>query len=559
MHTVERGLKTGQIGRPVAARILDATVTDVQTLDARLARQLATALAWLQGAPTQLAVVGEPQDGQLTVLTLLDNGSSVLASASLAGRCPPTTEVVVFGNRGILSWQPDPLTTLAEKPQEAASISPEVEKILKRIRTSCSHKTAVRFVDGTLIDAPAKPAVPSSREAQQPLAVHPVAPPYGVLLVAGDHTHQPGYAGAFAADPRCRLVGLVDEPDVPTRRRQLNERLARRLGVPFLSDLQQALARNDVHIVCICAEPYRRGRIVVQAANAGKHLYLDKPLCASLQDAEEIVASVRKANVVAQMFSQVHWEAPGCNRQIAESGELGDLIAMHCDLCFAKGNAGTATPGPRRQETARPLRFELIESKRELTNVGVYPVVQQLWLLRRPVRRVFATTANHFFAEHQRDGFEDFGQLLLELEGGVVASVTAGRTGWRSHPAGGLDRTYLVGTRGTRVVDRHRPRLEVWADVEPWKAPPRDPSDPMGMWAPLPDSPYEARPKESWMTPFVPSWDIDVGRFLDCLEHGRTPEVPADMAAQAMEILLAAYQSAASGGWVALPLPRGSL
>jgi predicted dehydrogenase len=560
MQAVERGLETGQIGRPVAARILDATLTDVRTLDVRLARWLASAMAWLPGVPMRLAALGEPQDGQSTVLALLDNGSSILASAALTGDCPPAHEVLVFGDRGILSWQPDPVGSLAEIPQETAANSSLVDTILKRMRASRLRRGAVRFDDGSLIDPPANQAQRASREvdreSQQSILRRPLAAPYGVLLVAGDHTHQPGYAGAFAADPRCRMVGLVDEPDVPARRQRLNERLASRMGIPCLTDLRQALARDDVHIVCICAEPYRRGRIIVQAANAGKHLYLDKPLCASLQDADEIVASVRKANVVAQMFSQVHWETTSRTRRLIASGELGDVVAIHCDLCFAKGNAGTATPGPRRKETARPLRFELVESKRELTNVGVYAVVQQLWLLKLPVRRVYATTANHFFAEHQRDGFEDFGQLLLELEGGVVASVTAGRTGWRSHPAGGLDRTCLVGTRGVRVVDRYRPHLEVWADVEPWKAPPRNPNDPMGMWAPLPDSTYQARPKDNWLTPFVPSWDMDVGQFLDCIEYGKAPEVPAEMAAQATEVLLAAYQSAASGAWVALPLPR---
>src|SRR5690606_11768788 len=106
----------------------------------------------------------------------------------------------------------------------------------------------------------------------------PQPPPYGVLLVAGDQTHQPGYAEALAADGRCRLIGLADDANIPARRRSLNEQLAARLGVPMFDDLATALRRDDVHIVSVCAEPYRRGSIAVQAAEAGKHLYLDKPL-----------------------------------------------------------------------------------------------------------------------------------------------------------------------------------------------------------------------------------------------------------------------------------------
>jgi predicted dehydrogenase len=106
------------------------------------------------------------------------------------------------------------------------------------------------------------------------------------------------------------------------------------------------------------------------------------------------------------------------------------------------------------------------------------------------------------------------------------------------------------------TVDAHRPRVEVWADVDLWKAPPRDPDDPMGMWAVLPDSPFKAAPKESWMLPTASSGVADARHFLDCIEQGRQSEVSADLAAAATEVLFAAYRSAAMGAAVELPLPR---
>ncbi|MEZ6059124.1 MAG: hypothetical protein R3C19_02060 [Planctomycetaceae bacterium] len=174
---------------------------------------------------------------------------------------------------------------------------------------------------------------------------------------------------------------------------------------------------------------------------------------------------------------------------------LGDLTAVHADLCFAKGTAGTASLGKVRQETLIPERYELMDSKRELSNVGVYSLVSLLCLQDKAVRRVCATTGNYFFREHQTNNMEDFGQMLLELDGGVVATISAGRTGWRSYPAGGLNRTCLVGTKRTTIVDFDRPRVSVWADSVPWNAPERDPEDPMGMWggAPKPDR-FVAKP-----------------------------------------------------------------
>jgi len=377
-----------------------------------------------------------------------------------------------------------------------------------------------------------------------------------VLLVAGDHTHQPNYSEALAADPRCRLIGVTDEAQLTERRRQLNQQFADRLGIPLLPDLQQALRRDDVHIVSVCAEPARRGRILIEAARAGKHLYLDKPLAGSLSDADAIVSAVAQAGVVSHMWSLVGADCTQQARAAIRAGRLGDPVALHLDMCFAKGYSGTATLGRPRQETAVPTQYELPDSKRELTNVGVYPLVAILWLLGRKIRRVCAATGNYFFREHQQNDMEDFGQMLLELEGGIVASLSAGRTGWRSHPGFGLNRICVVGSQQSAGFDQSRPRVAVWADASSWNAPPRNPADPMGMWKPAQVDRFAAEPKLDWIMPPADLSNADARYFLDCIQHGRQSEIPASLAAAATEALLAAYRSAADGGLVNLPLAR---
>src|SRR5438034_11758892 len=97
--------------------------------------------------------------------------------------------------------------------------------------------------------------------------------PYGVLLLGGARTHQEGYARAFAADPRCRLVAVADETDVPPERAALNRQLAAELDLPYLPRLDEGLARPDVDLVSVCVEHERRARVAVCCAQAGKHLY----------------------------------------------------------------------------------------------------------------------------------------------------------------------------------------------------------------------------------------------------------------------------------------------
>jgi predicted dehydrogenase len=465
-----------------------------------------------------------------------------LVSAGTCGVGRPLLAIELWGNLGILSWEDD---CFQDQSYEERALGETARWLLRRIQRSLKS-----------FPVQARSTKTASTQAAGRGAREPKRPPYGVLLVAGDHTHQPDYAAALSADKRCRLVGLTDEANVSPRRKKLNEQLARRLDIPVLADLERALARDDVQIVSICAEPIRRGRIAVLAAQAGKHLYLDKPLAGSLQDADAIVTAVRKSGGVHHMFSQVHGEAAQRVRQLVGSGQLGDLTAIHFDLCFAKGPAGTAKLGAPRDESKVPERFEWVESKRELTNVGVYPLVQLLSLVGRDVKRVTATTANYFFSEHQTNDMEDFGQMLLEVEGGLVASISVGRTGWRSYPAGGLNRAFLIGSKGCTMVDAHRPRVEVWADVDPWTPPASNPEDPMGMWTTLPGSPFEVKPRQSWITPPSEPYATDVSYFLDCIEHGKASMVSAEVGSTATEILMAGYRSAATGKTVTLPLER---
>jgi predicted dehydrogenase len=376
--------------------------------------------------------------------------------------------------------------------------------------------------------------------------------PYGVLLIAGGQTHQENYARAFAADSRCRLVGLTDEADVPERRRALNAQLAAELGVPVLESLDEALARDDVDLVSVCTEPERRGRVAARCARAGKHLYVDKPLTTNLDDARELLAAARAHNVHTQMFSLVRVPLASRAKTTVESGRFGALTALHCDLTFAKGIAGSAELGAPRSERAVADRFTWIDSKRELYCVGLYPLVLFQWLTGRRFTSVYAATANYFFAEHQRNGVEDFGNLLLEMEGGLHATITVGRTGWSSHPDYGIHQLQLTGTDETVRLDAFRPRLEIYSDAAPWRQPATPhPEDPMGFWAST-QEPGGIKPKTDWIAIERPV-QSDAAAFLDCLDADRESDVPASTGAHAVQVILAAYRSAAEKRWVEIP------
>ena len=379
-------------------------------------------------------------------------------------------------------------------------------------------------------------------------------PRYGVLLVTGSHTHQENYAAAFAADRRCRLIALTDEANIDRRRRDLNERLAKQLGVPYLADLDKALGDKNVNLVSICAPPERRGRIAVRCAQARKHLYLDKSLAPQLREADDLVAAVQKAGVRSHMYSFISQSWAREAKRLLESKRLGTLLAIHADTFFAKGRTGTATLGTRRREEFPPQRHQLVEAKREMDNCGIYPITLIRWLTGRRFRSVYCVTGNYFFQEHQKHNVEDFGLIACTMDEGLSVTIGTGRYGWTSHPAGGTNRVVLVGSDQTIVIDANRPRLEVYTDDAPWTPPNTHKEDPMGFWASTMQE-VHLRPKTMW--PVIGAVaQTDAAYFLDRLDANRDSEINAAEAAISTEVLVAAYRSAQAREVVTLPLAR---
>lgn len=378
--------------------------------------------------------------------------------------------------------------------------------------------------------------------------------PYGVLLVAGLMTHQENYADFFASDPRCKLIAVTDESDIPDRRAELNKKFASEIGLPYIPDINEALERDDVDIVSICAEHERRGRVAVKCAEAGKHLYLDKPMACSVSDADGIVSAVESSGVKSQVFSFVHQSWVQSAKHAIESCSVGELIAIHCDVMFAKGYPNANLSRSPRKQAPSPKRFTFIDSKRELRATGVYSVGLIRWITGLEVKSVFGITENYFFEEHLQNDVEDFGLLAMMLEKDIVATVSAGRIGYTSHPSHGPMRVHLVGSDGIMLFDSYNPKVEVYTNEPSWTPPQINPNDPMGFW----NSTYKnAKPKNTWVpVSNKPRHNNDAGYFVDCIDSGSDSEVSAKDGAAQVEVLMAGYISASTGEVIKLPLSR---
>jgi predicted dehydrogenase len=360
----------------------------------------------------------------------------------------------------------------------------------------------------------------------------------GVVLVGGMPSHQDNYAAAFAAEG-CRLLAVGAADRLSGSEADRHAELAHSLGLPLLR-LDEALRMPGASVASIAVGMRHRAGVATTCAAAGLDLYLDKPLAGSTADARLIADAVAQAKVRAQVFSHVTAGWAQRARAAIGSGSLGRIVAVHADMLMAKGVSVSIAAAPR-TESAAPTDFPEDIAKREMTDMGVYPVSLVAWLLGSGALTVNAATANHFFAEHLSRDVEDYGAMLLRFERGVTATITCGRTGWQSYHAPILSRVVVVGETGTLVFGTDQEQLLATAPGS--ELPQVDPADPMDMW-------FSTR-KGVRLAPVTrrvsldTEGPLDVAAFVEALTSGGEAGIGVREALHHCEILAAAYRSAA--------------
>ncbi len=123
------------------------------------------------------------------------------------------------------------------------------------------------------------------------------------------------------APARIRLVGIATASD-ESGRKAIDQ-----AGYEFATrDYRDLLARDDIHIIDVCTPNNLHHDQVIDALRAGKHVYCDKPLAVSLQEAQEMWDAAQNASGIHQMtFNYRFIPAMLRAKQLIESDALGRI------------------------------------------------------------------------------------------------------------------------------------------------------------------------------------------------------------------------------------------
>lgn len=254
-----------------------------------------------------------------------------------------------------------------------------------------------------------------------------------------------------ALEPHAKALGdLADRARVvwaAARSEAALQAAGAKFGFPTTTDIGRAINDRTVDAVLVLTPANAHLPIVEAAFAAGKHVLCEKPLEASIERAEQVVAAGRLAGRKLGTVLQMRFRA-GSRRlkQVLDKGLLGEVQAASMVVPWWRPQTYYDQPG--RGVKARDGGGVLITQ-------AIHTLDLFRWCLG--VSRVEAaqirTTALH------RMETEDYAAALVRLGNGAPGTITATTAAWPGNPEWIL----VIGTRGTARLEGGSLRLS-WLD-----------------------------------------------------------------------------------------------
>ena len=322
----------------------------------------------------------------------------------------------------------------------------------------------------------------------------------GIMSLAHHHA-EVNYIPNMPLVPGVEIMGLADDD------RERGEHTARQFNARLFESYEALLAARPDGVV-ICSENNKHRSLVEMAAAAKVHVLCEKPLATTLEDGRAMMEACNRAGVKLMTAFPMRFSTPLVEvKARLDAGDLGQVY------CFNATNQG---------EMPRKYREWFVD--KELAGGGavmdhtVHLADLMRWYLNSEVVEVYAQT-NHIFYADEVD-VETGGLLMLTFANGVFATIDCSWNKPPYYPTWGGLTFELVADRGAVMVDAFKQNLVIHRhDLQ------------RSVWG------YWGSDANQAM----------INEFVAAIREDRTPRVTGMDGYRAVEVVLAAYESAKSG------------
>jgi predicted dehydrogenase len=371
--------------------------------------------------------------------------------------------------------------------------------------------------------------------------------------------------------------GQVEVRGICSRTMESAGALAKEAKIPFVTeDFDALLARDDIGAIDLCLPPALHHEFAIRAAEAGKHIIMEKPLtgyfgepgdkepiglhvprrrmwAGALRNAEAVRAAVRKKGVRFCYAENWVYAPPIAKMRKLIAATQGSILELRAEENHSGSNSvysrewkttgGGALLRMGVHSVGACLHLKDWEG-RQRRGQGIRPVAvlaDTADLIHTPAaERARQAGANQWISSNPLD-VENWANLVIRYEDGTRATVTVNDTG-----LGGLntrvsaymtDGVIKANMTGNDAIETYAPdptvfQQEYFTEKLETKA---------GWNRPSCD--------EDWFRGFAQ----EIGDFVGAIGEGREPFSGIDLAVDCVNVIYAAYVSAEEGRRVELP------
>ncbi len=260
---------------------------------------------------------------------------------------------------------------------------------------------------------------------------------FGVIgcgMIAGFH------AKAIADANGAHLAGCTD------RNTERSTAFAAENDCTAFDTLDAMLADPNIQAVSICSPSGAHLDPALEAAAAGKHILVEKPLEVTTERCDQIIAACEKSGVkLATTFQSRFHESSKLVKQAVDAGRFGKITMGDAYVKWYRSQEYYDS-GAWRGTWA-------LDGGGALMNQAIHSVDLLVWLMG-PVTQISAMTDT---LTHERIEVEDVAVATLRFANGALGVIEATTTAF----PGALKRIEVCGSQGTAVIEEE--------DIHTWQ------------------------------------------------------------------------------------------
>ena len=281
-----------------------------------------------------------------------------------------------------------------------------------------------------------------------------------------------------------RMVAVVDVVEESAKEAALS------LGIgTYYTDYRSMLQNPDVNAVIVVSPTNLHKQIVIDCANAKKHVFCEKPMAMNTQECDEMVRACDDNGVKLQIgfmrrFDESFQEA----KRLIEEGAIGDLVLIRSN-----------TRGPSKP---RPWMYDLKKSNGILAEINSHDIDSMRWFAQSEIDTLYAIGGNYRNPDAAVEYPDYYDNVVMsgQFKNGIQFSIDGA-----AYVEYGYDsKMELVGTKGVLHVGRTEGAFLKCSTKEHGTS-----------------SPFI----NSWMTLFRDAYLAEDIAFIECIKNNTQPKV----------------------------------